>query len=310
VSFISCWKGDPFFSVIVGRVSTEDSLRVLETLEALRGQQGVGPYEVILADRLGGPLGREIERRFPALHRLAFPSDTPLPQLRAGALRMARGRYVAVTEDHCIPPSDWLASFAREFAAAPPGTIAIGGAVENGLADSAFDEATFLCEYFRFLPPLAGEGPSAVPGMNVTYERQALLRVDRHHLESDFWEAGVHEDLALQGGLMATDRVRLLHVKRFRMRPFLLQRYHYSKHYAGRRFQSASPFRRMLACLGRLALPPLLLARMGFHVLPRPGGRRALRRALPWLSLFVTVWAVGEMAGCLAGAGNSLQHIE
>ncbi|MEB3165815.1 MAG: glycosyltransferase family A protein [Cyanobacteriota bacterium] len=303
-------KGKPLFSVIVGRVSTEDSRRVLETLEALSAQQGIGPYEVILSDRIGGPLGEEIERRFPDLRRLAFPAETTLPQLRAGALMAASGRYIAVTEDHCIPPSDWLASFAQEFAAAPDGTIAIGGAVENGVADSGFDNATFLCEYFRFLAPLAGAGPDAVPGMNVAYERQALLGVDPHQLESDFWEAGVHQELARRGRFIATDRVHLRHAKRFRAGFFLQQRYHYSRHYAGRRFLRASRSRRLVACLSRLALPPLLLARISSHVLPRPVGRRALPAALPWLSLFILVWMAGEMAGCLAGPGDALRRIE
>ena len=39
------------FSVLIGRVSTEDSRRIVETLDALRAQERSLPYEVIIADR-------------------------------------------------------------------------------------------------------------------------------------------------------------------------------------------------------------------------------------------------------------------
>src|SRR5262249_7664678 len=39
------------FSILIGRVSTEDSDRVLELLDALRQQEGSPAYEVIVADR-------------------------------------------------------------------------------------------------------------------------------------------------------------------------------------------------------------------------------------------------------------------
>jgi hypothetical protein len=42
----------PTFSVLIGRASTEDSARILETLDALRAQQEAPAHEVVIVDRL------------------------------------------------------------------------------------------------------------------------------------------------------------------------------------------------------------------------------------------------------------------
>ena len=302
---------EPEFSVLIGRVGTEDGARILEALAALGRQAGAGPYEVIVADRLADATTREIEARFPQVRLLHVPPGTTLPAMRTTALGEARGRYIAVTEDHCIAPPDWLASFARAFAEAPPGTVAIGGAVENGVADTPLDHATFFCEYSAFLAPVA-EGPAeSLPGMNVAYVRAALGHLDAGDLAAGFWESTAHPALARAGGrLLSTNRVRIVHAKKFRPGFFLRQRFLYSRHFAGTRFRSSHPARRALACAATIVLPGVLLARIVRSVLAKPGARAHLPAAIPWLSLFVITWSLGEMIGYAAGPGGALPRIE
>ncbi len=304
-------KDEPEFSVLIGRVGTEDGERILEALAALGRQAGAGPYEVIVADRLADATTREIEARFPQVRLLHVPPGTTLPAMRATALGEARGRYVAVTEDHCIAPPDWLANVARAFAEAPPDTVAIGGAVENGVDDTWLDHATFLCEYSAFLAPMREGEPANLPGMNVAYVRSALERIDQQALSAGFWESTAHPALVRAGGrLRASARVRIVHAKRFRPGFFIRQRFAYSRHYAARRFDPSQSALRALALVVSVVLPPLLLARIARAVLSKPGHGGELLAALPWLAVFVVVWAAGEMAGYALGEGDSLAQIE
>jgi glycosyltransferase involved in cell wall biosynthesis len=299
------------FSVLIGRSSTADERRIFETLESLRRQQDAPAYEVIVADRCGDAVTREIEARYPEVRLLRLPPRTPLPELRAAALDVAAGSHVVVIEDHCIASADWLRAIASAFEEAPAGTVAIGGCVENGVRDSALDHATFLCEYSAFTPPVA-EGPTAsLPGMNIAYERRALAAVDRALFREGFWETTVHPVLVAAGGAFrSTGRIRLVHSKKFRARFFVRQRYVYSRHYAARRFQAGRRGARALAFALTPLLPALLLARITANARAAGRVRSELLPALPWLALFAIVWAWGEMVGYAAGPGDSLSEIE
>src|SRR5262249_10978123 len=94
----------PRFSILIGRVSTEDSDRVLELLDALRQQDGSPAYEVIVADRRLDWITELIRDNYPEVRLLLCAAETPLPELRTRALECARSEYVVVTEDHCVPP--------------------------------------------------------------------------------------------------------------------------------------------------------------------------------------------------------------
>src|SRR3954451_23980643 len=142
------------FSILIGHVSTEDNTRILETLDALRAQKGSPSYEVIVADRQCNAITELISVNYPEAQVIRCATGTSLPELRALALARAHGHYVVVTEDHCVPREDWLAQMLAAFCVAPEMTVAVGGTVENGICDTAFDWATFLCEYTAFVGPV------------------------------------------------------------------------------------------------------------------------------------------------------------
>ena len=48
----SAMQDPPLFSILIGRVSTEDGERIIETLESLRNQDAPLTREVIVVDRL------------------------------------------------------------------------------------------------------------------------------------------------------------------------------------------------------------------------------------------------------------------
>jgi hypothetical protein len=300
----------PLFSVLIGRVSTEDGQRILETLQSLQHQDAALTCEVIVVDRLQDEVSATIRSRFPNVLLLPCDAYASLPAMRTQALGAARGRYVAVTEDHCVPSLSWLRDF-KAVIDEHPDAAAVAGCVENGVTERTLDWATFLCEYAAFAPPIA-EGPStSLAGMNVVYDRRALEACPQELLSRGFWETTVHPQLDAQGKrLLATNRVRIVHSKRFSFRLFAVQRYLYSRYYAGIRFAGQRPALRFAAALATPLLPALLTFRLVRAARRKASISAPALRAVPYLLVFFVIWAFGEAVGYLRGPGESLRAIE
>jgi hypothetical protein len=297
------------FSILIGRVSTEDGTRIFELLDALRAQ-GL-PYEIIIADRLNDGVSELVRTRFPEVRLLPCSVGTSIPELRTLALDLACGEFVVVTEDHCVPPTDWLAGLLQAFRDAPVGTVAVGGSVENGVCDTTRDWATFLCEYSAFVAPLHSGPAASLPGMNVAYRRSALADLDRAVLTGGFWETTVHPLLAERGaGFYQSCKITILHKKKFSFRLFANQRYLYSRYYAGLRFPRERTAARWAMCGLSMALPLVLLFRMTRSLLAKRRLIPEFVRALPFLIVFVLIWTWGEMVGYIFGSGDALSRIE
>ena len=299
------------FSILIGRVSTEDSDRVLELLDALRQQDGSPDYEVIVADRRLDRITELIRDNYPEVRLLLCAAGTPLPELRTRALECAHSEYIVVTEDHCVPPRHWLASILKAFEAAPMETVAVGGPVENGVVDSALDWATFLCEYSAFVAPVPNGPTPSLPGMNVAYRRSALIKLSREVLIGGFWETTVHPLFTRKSLLLyQSDTIQIVHKKKFSLRLFIHQRFLYSRYYAGLRMSRSTPAARLLMSVLTLGLPALLLLRICRNLTAKKRLIPQFTRALPYLIVFVLIWACGELVGYLTGPGDALSRIE
>lgn len=303
--------GSPEFSILIGLVSTEDSDRILETLESLKNQEGSHHYEVIIADRRHDDISSRLDANYPEVQRIPCPAQMSLPELRTLALDRAIGTYIIVTEDHCVPSENWLASIAQAFDEAPEGTVAVGGCVENGVYDTPLDWATFFCEYNYFLESVEEGVITVLPGMNVAYHHSIFDDLDRELLTNGFWETTVHPVLLDKGlKLYSTNKIRLFHCKKFSFGLFAKQRYIYSRYYAGLRFSRNQIFKRLFACGATVLLPPLLLYRSVKQIRAKNRLTSEFRSAMPTLLLFYIIWAYGEMVGYILGSGDALARIE
>jgi len=300
----------PVFSILIGRVSTEDGARVLEALDALRRQDGAFTYEVIIVDRLHDAVSARIRSAYPEAKLRFCASALSLPEMRAAALGEARGRYIIVTEDHCVPVPSWLRTFYEGFTRHPD-AAAIAGCVENGVTDTALDWATYLCEYAGYAPPVAEGDNENLAGMNIAYRREALDSVPQGSLTKGFWETTVHPILSAQGKkLVSTNAIRIQHCKKFSFGLFASQRLAYSRYFAGIRFGPDQHLRRWFAAAASPALPALLVWRLARAMRDKPAIAGPALRALPFLLAFFVVWAVGEAIGYVAGPGAALREIE
>jgi hypothetical protein len=308
-------SADPLclFSILIGKVSTEDSARILEVLEAIRTQENAPNYEIIIADRRQDWVSQRIRSKFPEAQLFSCPAETSLPELRTLAFDRCRGEYVVVTEDHCVPSKRWLAGMLEAFRNAPTDTVAVGGSVENGVCETPLDWATFLCEYSGFVEPVGcGQVPaSCVPGMNIAYRRSAIAEIDRAILSRGFWETTVHPLLAEKGlSFYLSNNIRILHKKKFSFHLFAKQRFLYSRYYAGIRFGSDQFAVRIVMCGLALALPPLLIFRMARNIVAKKRLLPELIRASPYLTIFALIWAWGEAVGYIFGPEDALSRIE
>ena len=301
----------PEFSILIGLVSTEDRERILQTLESLRRQQGSHNYEVIIADRRNDDVSTQLDENYPEVKLINCPASTSLPELRTIALDASSGTYVIVTEDHCVPAEDWLASMALAFEEAPEGTVAVGGCVENGACDTALDWATFLCEYSYFLDPVEEGETTVLTGMNVAYHRSVFDGLDRKLLTSGFWETTVHPVLVEKSRkLYSTNKIKLYHSKKFSFGLFVRQRFIYSRYYAGSRYSRRQLMKRIAVCCATVILPVLLLYRSRKQIKAKNRLAAEFRLAVPYLFLFYVVWSLGEMTGYIFGSGDALANIE
>lgn len=299
------------YSILIGLVSTQDRERIFEVLNAIENQAGNTGFEVIVVDRCQGRISKAIDTDYPTIQRVTCPADTSLPAMRTRALRLARGRFIIVTEDHCVPDGNWLESFSRAFADAPPEVVAVGGCVNNGVADTPFDRATYFCEYGAFAEPVTEGITSNLPGMNIAYRHRALKGFDTETLERGFWESTIHPELLRKGHLFySSNSVKITHCKKFSFGLFARQRYLYSRYYADMRYPQQRLLIRASASLATVVLPVLLLLRSVRNAAMKPAMFKGYLSSIPFLLLFYVIWAWGEIMGYLIGSNNTLRQLE
>jgi glycosyltransferase involved in cell wall biosynthesis len=121
--------GSPKFSVVVVTYRRPRELRL--ALEALEGQAGAPPHEVLIIDNDAESSARAVAAPFLArqvnwLYEVNSRNNVSLAR-NVGA-GLARGEWLVFLDDDCVPGPDWLACAERILAAHPgPGLVMGGG---------------------------------------------------------------------------------------------------------------------------------------------------------------------------------------
>jgi hypothetical protein len=275
------------------------------TLDAIDAQPERSLMEVIVVESVGDEVRQRLRDRWPAVDVIEAQRQ-PIPKLRHAGVCKARGKLVAILEDHGTVTTDWAASL-LETHKGP--WAAVGGAVENGKR-GLVNWAVFFCEYTAYMKPVPEGEAEDLPGNNIAYKRPHLMR-HAHVLAEGKWESWINDRLRADGVAIASTNAAVVHhIKTFRLGYFVVQRFHFARSYAGMRRGDQSPLKRIVYGVGSLALPAILMARITRTVVrkKRHLGRFAL--ASPLVFGFLTVGAVGEMIGYLFGPGASLEKVE
>ena len=310
---------NPVLSVIVAIVSDTTSrpdVRHLDPcLEALIGQAALNPgvsMEIIVPYHPSVEGIGRMRQKFPGVRFVeADRLKTFTPQggsrehhdeLRARGMAEAKGRIVALIEDHGIVAPGWSGEV---VAAHRRGSAAIGGAIENGI-DRPLNWAVYFCDFLRYQNPLP-EGESAVASdANVTYTRAALEAV-RPVWKDIFHESAVNQALLVRGIKVRLSPRMILHQHRLDLRfsSALKERYVWGRSYAATRGCLAGSARRAFWAAFSPALPVLMLARMSAMAFRKRRNFGAYLKALPLTAALVVSWSCGELTGYLTGRATA-----
>jgi SAM-dependent methyltransferase len=295
-----CNDSGPAVSVVIASVSGLGP--VVKCLEALERQINAPSTEILVIDRTGPETRSALRRRFPQIHVVGADEQATVGELRAQGIGVARGRIVAITEDHCLPAPDWLRTIAAAHAA---GHSVLGGCVENASASRFIDRAAFLCEYGRFLDPLRAGAATDLSGNNVAYDRGTLLEFAAEW-RSDYCETILHRRMRSAGvELHCEPAMRVRHEQSLTLRAFLRARFDDSRAFASGRTRALPLAVRIIYALATPLLPLLLMLRAGCAALAKRGHWRAFLLAAPLFCLFFIVGAIGEAVGAIWGGNRS-----
>ncbi len=238
----------------------------------------------------------------PRVRLIEMEGPRSAPELRGEGIRAARGRLVAITEDHCLFCRGWVQGFletheAREVAA-------VGGPVENGCAGGPLDWAIYFSRYLGAMPPVGRGVVTALPGNNACYRREVLERF-AHLYAQGFWEHDFNAELVSSGYLLWREPdLTVTHHKPYRYWSYLALRWRHARCFGGQRRGGLVP------ALAAPLLPALLAWRAVRAIRARQRRGRELAMAFLPLLLCYVVWSWGELAGRLFGPGDSCSRTD
>lgn len=292
-------------SVII--VSLLDMTVLDGCLRALESQRGDFETELIVVRPSSHGMSGQIAAKFPGV-KVLQPSGRPgIPQLRALGMTHATGDIVAITEDCCIPSDNW---FAEILEAHRSGYDVVGGAIENGSTDKVVNWAAYLCEYSQMMLPVPDGEVGGLAGNNSSYKKEIFSKIDES-IKENYWEYFLYQELGkLDIKIVSVPAIVVLKKKEFGFLYFLVQRFHFSRSFAGMRSGLITPSRRIISAVFSPALPFLMTWRIAQQVFGKKRYVKEFFLSLPLLSVFMVSYAAGEFTGYVFGAGKSLEKVE
>jgi GT2 family glycosyltransferase len=278
-----------------------------ECLTSLKKQRGGYSAEIIVVNCCKDGTDEHIRKNFPSVKLLQLPERLGIPELRAIGMSHATGDIITITEDHCIASENWLEEIVKAHESK---YLAVGGTIENGSVDRLINWAVYLCEYSHVMPPIPYGEVDNIAGNNASYKREVFEKVDEY-VKRNCWEYFLHEELKKTGvRFLSVPTIIVHHKKESGFLYFLIQRFHYSRSFAGMRSARTTFLKRMLYILSSPLLPFLLLWRMTRQVYHKKRHRKEFLLSFPLLAIFMTGYAFGEFMGYLFGPGQSLIKVE
>jgi len=296
----------PTVSVVIASGAGGDFLS--RCLDSLREQASAEKAGVIVVDRCGASVVAKIRRDYPWVTVLQAPTDhhTSVPELRMLGAKQAQGDIVAVIEEHCVAPPQWLRTIRESFRETD---AAIGGPILDHDYDRVRDWVVYFSEYHNYLPPWRDGDRFVLNGANIAYSRSKLLKLE-HLLTAGYWEIALHPELSKLGAFRAVPGMGAHHTGPFDFGYYLGQRYLLSRVWGGTQRETAGIGKRLTYLIAAPVFPLLLLARIARRVLE--SGRRIPKflMALPLLIPVTCTYVWGEWRGYLAGVGDALERVE
>jgi hypothetical protein len=270
-------------------------------LEALLSQAAAVGGEILVADGDGSGVPDDVLRRHEGVLRVVRSPGASVFELRALAVAGVTADIVAITEDHCIPASDWcrrqVDAYDRD-----PDLLAVGGAVTNGSRHRLIDRANYFLTFAAAAPPIATGAYRFPPVSNVSFRRAA---VPPGELAPGYLELQLGPRLLSEGRLLVDDGVLVEHVQSHGFVGTFAAHYHNGRASTGLRTEG-QPWAQRRRGLRRHLKLPFRMMRSIYGALR--SNRKAMAEAaptFPLIALLCGCYTVGSLVGLVLGPGAS-----
>jgi hypothetical protein len=302
---------EPELSVVIAVVS--DAKHLEGCLNALLNQTNPVPMEIIVPYVAGESGIQALKSHFPGVLFLPVESIPSMlsdsgtsrehhDELRATGLAHAKGKILALIEDHGRVDKDWAL---RMIEAQRASCAGVGGAIDNEV-NKPLNWAIYFCDFGRYQRPFPA-GPSFfISDANSSYKRQALERI-QDIWEKSFHETSVNSELLARGETLwlSPEPVVYQHRENLSVSRALQERYVWGRSFAGTRARELGLAKRFLYLILSPALTFLLVARKIRAILIKKRNAGAFLKAFPLTLLLLTFWSFGEFVGYLTGRPNA-----
>lgn len=267
-------------------------------LDAVAAQEGAPEFETLVSYDPTFVGYDELTTRYPWARFLRPDDDATPGQIASLAMVDARGEYILMTEDHCVPATDWVAEMVGAYR---EGMAAVGGRVEAYPGGSPFDVAFYLVDFFKYGNPLESGESETVTVANVLYRKSYLDQIE------EVWRDGFLEpevNAALQARFGKLQLHAPSETRMNRRVSFYLgcrERYAFGRLFGAVRVQYISGGMRFFYILTSPLLPLILFARMLRYALRSAERFRSFCYALVPLLAMLFIWSWGEWLGYVTG---------
>jgi len=223
--------------------------------------------------------------------------ETLVFRLRAKGVQAAKGKVVALIEDHCEAMPNW--ANAMQSAINSQYCIA-GGPVVNSAKSGVYSWALYWSEYASMMPPLPQHNLSYLSAVNSAYHKKALNDC-KSIWEEGFYDNEVHDALIKNGAKYCPVKEAGVATNLpFTFKRALVHLYTGGKRYGNYRGGSNWSIKRILRLFATFLVPSVLLFRVYKLVRKRqPNLTFTLIKSSPILYLLLCSWSLGEFTGVL-----------
>ena len=287
----------PALSVVLA--TPGDYAMIRRTIGFLRVQTVVDAVELVIVAPSEISLQRDELEGFFNVEMVSVGPFESCGKANAAGVRAARAPVVVLAEDHAFPDPHWaevlIEAHGLDWAA-------VGPAVRNANPRTRISRADILIGYGPWLEPVAGGEVDFLPGHNTSYKRSLLLDYGTDLDTVMEAETILHWNLRAAGHRLHLEpRARIAHLNFAQLGAFT--HVHFN---GGRIFATTRARHRDWSVLNRWCFaagtPLVPLIRLWRIVRSHP---RASFSVLPILAYGLTVDGLGQLCGCLLGAGDA-----